>query len=207
MVEDHVLAVLHALRLRGTTGPGVVAERASLDLTTVEAVLADAGRVGWVREHHGRLPGWTLTAAGRREGERRLAEQLDASGAREQVEAVYERFLGLNGELLAICTDWQVVRRGGREELNDHGDPSHDRAVLARLAALHDSVRPLTEDLAAAVVRFASYPPRLDLARTRVLAGRHEWLTAPAIDSYHTVWFELHEDLLATLGRDRTQER
>jgi len=23
------------------------------------------------------------------------------------------------------------------------------------------------------------------------------------IDSYHTVWFELHEDLLATLGRRR----
>jgi hypothetical protein len=27
------------------------------------------------------------------------------------------------------------------------------------------------------------------------------------IDSYHTVWFELHEDLLATLGRQRSQER
>lgn len=207
MFEDHVLAVLHALRLRGTTGPDVVARRTSLELETVVKVLAEAGERGWVEEHHGRLTGWTLTTAGRREGERRLAEQLDAVGARGRVEFVYERFLGLNGELLSICTDWQVVRRGGREVLNDHGDPAHDRAVLARLADLHDSVRPLTEELADAVARFGTYPPRLDLARTRVLAGLHEWLTAPAIDSYHTVWFELHEDLLATLGRDRTQER
>ena len=26
------------------------------------------------------------------------------------------------------------------------------------------------------------------------------------IDSYHTVWFELHEDLLATLGLERAAE-
>jgi hypothetical protein len=26
------------------------------------------------------------------------------------------------------------------------------------------------------------------------------------IDSYHTVWFELHEDLLSTLGIERASE-
>jgi hypothetical protein len=26
------------------------------------------------------------------------------------------------------------------------------------------------------------------------------------IDSYHTVWFELHEDLLSTLGIERSKE-
>ncbi len=26
------------------------------------------------------------------------------------------------------------------------------------------------------------------------------------IDSYHTVWFELHENLLATLGIERARE-
>ncbi|MDQ1375434.1 MAG: hypothetical protein QOJ09_2772, partial [Actinomycetota bacterium] len=28
----------------------------------------------------------------------------------------------------------------------------------------------------------------------------------PLIDSYHTVWFELHEDLLSTLGIERGSE-
>ena len=61
--------------------------------------------------------------------------------------------------------------------------------------------------MASLLDRFSGYSPRLSAARRRVVAGEHEWLTRPTIDSYHTVWFELHEDLLATLGRTRTQER
>jgi hypothetical protein len=207
-MSDHaVRSVLHVLRLRGTTADADVAERAGLDADTAADVLATCRASGWVRHHTGALVGWTLTAEGRREGERRLAAELDGRGARPLVEAAYERFLELNGELLAVCTDWQVVRRGGREVVNDHADARHDGAVLARLGRLHEAARPLTGELADALGRFAGYGPRLDGAAARVLAGEHEWLTRPLIDSYHTVWFELHEDLLATLGRERTQER
>jgi hypothetical protein len=30
---------------------------------------------------------------------------------------------------------------------------------------------------------------------------------ADTLDSYHTVWFQLHEDLLVTLGISREEER
>ena len=43
------------------------------------------------------------------------------------------------------------------------------------------------------------------LARTTD-AGEVDWFTRPTIPSYHSVWFELHENLLATLGIDRAQE-
>ena len=36
--------------------------------------------------------------------------------------------------------------------------------------------------------------------------GDTDWFTKPLIDSYHTVWFELHEDLLATLAIERARE-
>jgi hypothetical protein len=36
--------------------------------------------------------------------------------------------------------------------------------------------------------------------------GETEWLTSPRVDSYHTVWMQLHEDLLLALGRDRASE-
>ena len=39
-----------------------------------------------------------------------------------------------------------------------------------------------------------------------MLAGDTDWFTKPMIPSYHTVWFELHEDLLATLGIERGSE-
>jgi len=40
-----------------------------------------------------------------------------------------------------------------------------------------------------------------------VQGGDGEWFTKPTVDSYHTVWFELHENLLATLGIERGAER
>ena len=36
--------------------------------------------------------------------------------------------------------------------------------------------------------------------------GRTEWIAKPTVDSYHGVWFELHEHLLVTLDRDRATE-
>ena len=47
---------------------------------------------------------------------------------------------------------------------------------------------------------------RCALAMARVAAGEHDFFTKPIIDSFHTVWFELHEDLLTSLGLERSQE-
>jgi hypothetical protein len=49
------------------------------------------------------------------------------------------------------------------------------------------------------------YRRRLDDAYDKVLAGEHDHVSGARIDSYHTVWFELHEDLLRMLGREREE--
>ena len=56
------------------------------------------------------------------------------------------------------------------------------------------------------VDRFEGYRARLRAARQKVDDGAHEWLTSPRIDSYHTVWMQLHEDLLLALGKERSSE-
>jgi hypothetical protein len=38
------------------------------------------------------------------------------------------------------------------------------------------------------------------------MAGDTTWLARPIIDSYHTVWFELHEELIAASGLTREEE-
>jgi hypothetical protein len=57
------------------------------------------------------------------------------------------------------------------------------------------------------LARFDGYGDRFAEALARVRAGEVEWFTRPLIDSYHTVWFELHENLLATLGIERVREQ
>ena len=50
------------------------------------------------------------------------------------------------------------------------------------------------------------YGDRLADALRKVQAGEHEWLLKPLIDSYHTVWFELHEELISLAGLTRIEE-
>lgn len=88
---------------------------------------------------------------------------------------------------------------------NDHSDWRWDEQVLERLASLSRRLRPIGEQLTEALARFAGYPDRFDAALDRVGQGQERWVDEPRIDSCHTVWCELHEDLLATLGLERGQ--
>jgi hypothetical protein len=103
-----------------------------------------------------------------------------------------------------VVTDWQVVTSDdGTMVINDHTDAVRDAAVVARLGALGDAAGPLCDDLGALVARFGNYRHRLEVARRHVESGEYRWVDSPLIDSFHTVWFELHEHLLATLGIER----
>jgi hypothetical protein len=199
------LLVFHGLRLGGFVEPEVVAARYGLPTAQVSELLTAALDAGLARRRDGRVSGWLLTAEGRTEGEQLLAAELDSAGARSAVAAAYERFMQINKELLAACTAWQV-RDEGAGTLNDHSDAAYDAQVIARLGEVDGAVQPICAELAATLERFGSYGPRLAEARARVEGGDVDWFTKPMIDSYHTVWFELHEDLLATLGIERSTE-
>jgi hypothetical protein len=195
--------VLHGLRLKGFAEAGPVADGAGLAVDDVEAALQALAGEGLVSRREGRISGWSLTPDGRVEHRRLLGDELDASGAKAVVDDAYRRFLEVNPELLAVCTAWQLRPEGDASVLNDHSDADHDRRVVERLVAVDEAVRTITADLERQLERFGRYGPRLGAAVERALAGDGDWITKPIIDSYHTVWFELHEDLLCTLGIER----
>lgn len=200
------LLALHGLRLKGFAEASVVAELFTLDDAVLIAELEQAATSEFAMFRDGRRTGWALKPAGRAENERLLAEELDASGHRDLVQAAYERFLALNGTMLAVCTRWQVKDHDA-QELNDHTDAAYDAAVLGELKGLDDGVQPICVELASLLGRFGVYAPRFVLALEKLNSGELEWFTKPIMESYHTVWFELHEDLLATLGINRADEQ
>ncbi|HEY7440639.1 MAG TPA: hypothetical protein VIC35_14685 [Acidimicrobiia bacterium] len=128
-----------------------------------------------------------LTPDGRREADARFRYD-DASPERARVVRAYERFLPLNGAVTQVCSDWQIDR-GWK--------------TVERLGALDDKAGPVLLTLGEHVPRYAHYRGLLRQARTQVEDGAHEWFVSPAIDSYHTVWMQLHEDLLLGLGLQR----
>lgn len=203
--EPRFLA-LHGLRLKGFAEPAAVAGALGVDEDRVAKELDALAEEGLVVRRDGRLSGWSLTPDGRAAHAGLAAEELVASGGRDVVHGAYQRFLEVNGEMLGVCTDWQLRDVDGQQVVNDHTDADYDQGVVDRLAGIHERIRPVTAELAGALDRYGRYGERLSNALEKVVAGEREWFTKPVIDSYHTVWFELHEDLLATLGIERASE-
>lgn len=206
--SDDQLLVLLSARLKSFTPAEDLAGLYGLDTAAVEATLTDmaADDKAWVmhRESPARS-GYLLTPAGRGEGERLLAAEVDSTGARDAVEANYQTFLGLNQPMLQLCTDWQV-RDADNQVMNDHTDAAYDAAVVDRLVQIDADVQPVCAALGDILQRWSGYGARLSTALKTVQEGNVDYVTGMMVDSYHTVWFQLHEDLIATLGIDRATE-
>jgi DNA-binding GntR family transcriptional regulator len=200
------LLTLHAVRVTGMTDAFAIAHRTGLAREVVEDLLLDDEARGWVqRVAFADLAGWSLTETGRLEGERRLADELDRTGARPAVERVHDTFARLNERFLLTLTRWQIRPQAwDRLAANDHDDPVWDGRVLDDLASYRRRLGPLCAELTAALERFAGYDERYAAALARAEAGQPRWVDGTGVDSCHTVWIQLHEDLLSTLGIDRS---
>lgn len=204
-VSTPELLALHGVRVCGVVEAEPLACRSALEPTVVHDVLLDAEARGWVSHvEFAGLGGWTMTAPGRAEDDRQLVEELTVAGARPAVEAGHRAFEGINGHLLAACTDWQLRPAGGDPLAeNDHTDPQWDARVLAELAALHDPLTALVTTLSDALARFGGYHQWYAAALLRAQAGDGRFVAGIGVQSCHAVWMQLHEDLLSTLGLPR----
>jgi hypothetical protein len=176
-----------------------------LDADTVDELLLDHESRGWVRRvGFADVSGWALTELGREQDNRSLAVELAQAGARDSVAQAHAAFVELNSRFLTAITNWQIRPIPGDPlAVNDHSDWRWDENVLKSLAGLSRSMRPIGDQLADDLSRFGGYPDRFRAALERVDRGQRNWVDGSRIDSCHTVWFELHEDLLSTLGLER----
>ena len=186
------LLTLHAVRLRGFADETAIARRFDLDVeATVGRLEAFASDAWIVHSAFGDLAGWSLTETGRRANEAQLAEELDTTASRASVGVVHERFLPLNATVSAACSSVQL----------DPAPGTFDRS-WNEMSVVAEQLRGLEHDLVDGLSRFAGYHRRFATALFRA-DDDPAWLTGTDVDSCHRVWFELHEDLIATLGLSR----
>jgi hypothetical protein len=189
------LAVLQAVRLKGRVSRDDLA--ATLGSEEVGGTVNGLVKAGLL------LDGPTLRISP--EGRVRLEELLTSERQQVDLAAIltaHSEFRSVNSEFKALVTDWQL--RGGQP--NPHDDADYDAAVLARLDEVHLRVTPIVDAAAAELPRLGRYAAKLQTALDRVRAGETMWLSRPLIDSYHTVWFELHEELILAAGLTRDAE-
>jgi DNA-binding MarR family transcriptional regulator len=181
--------VLHGLKIRGLSKAGPLAESTGITTPEVQKILDDAVARGLARSRTGRVEGYMVTAAGRQRHAALWAGEVTAQ-ERDALVPAYEAFLEPNRQFKVVTTEWQTGDRSG---------------VLPRLLALHDELGGVLSLAASAVPRMKRYQPRFDRALAAFQGGDGDALARPLSGSYHDVWMELHEDLLATMGRERAE--
>lgn len=202
------LLLLHAVRLLGFADTAAIATRAGITNGAAADLLREAERRGWVQHvSFADLEGWSLTDAGKTENERQLAIERERADPGHQIAVTYLDFLPLNARLLRAVTDWQMAPTDTDAFApNDHSDRDRDERILAELTELSEALVPLVERLSDVLARFDGYIERFAAALSKAKDGHDDWIDRTDVDSCHRVWFQLHEDLVATLGIDRRTE-
>jgi hypothetical protein len=168
---------VHTLALRGSL------KRPAGDLGALEAA-------GLIRREP---DGFTLTDSGHRL-HRTLSEQERAR---------------LDLGLLAIVSEplpdaWRRVKT--LEPRWNGSDAAERRRLIRDLVAIVEEVQPTLRRCANVAPRFGDYIARLREAERRLLDGQLEYAFEAAVESIATVWRELHEDFLQTLGYAQESE-
>lgn len=191
MAGDAEALLLHALRVKGAASAADLEAASGVDgaAARVEPLIAK-GLVSRAGAGEGAVFG--LSEAGR-ERDAELVAAAVPPPVRAEIGAAYDAdFLPVNAEFKALCASWQA--EGESFEL------------LEQLLAVHERVDGFLAGAAGPVPRLGRYRERLARALDKVQDGDGDALVGAVGPSYHNIWFELHEDLLASLGRSRADE-
>jgi pyruvate,orthophosphate dikinase len=193
----HELALLQAARLKGRLSPDLAAASSGLDMAAASSALSELRAAGYLKGE----PNVRLTPEGRARLAALVAQER-AAIAGDALAPLYEEFDHHNTGLKQIISAWQLKD----DEPNDHGDADYDQAVLSRLATLDSEFQPLVARIADVAPRLQTYSRRFGFALEQIKAGDASYVARPITDSYHTVWFEFHEELIGLLGLSREEE-
>jgi len=133
----------------------------------------------------------------------RLLRLTSGSQQEQDLDRLFDGFLPVNRRLREVCVAWQTRPDG---TLNDHGDGAYDDTVRERLDEVHSAIGPILRRMAAIEPRLAGYRPRLQEALDKLDDGESAWLASPLMDSYHSVWMQLHQELILMLGLTRADD-
>jgi pyruvate,orthophosphate dikinase len=182
--------------------------------TLAEAVVAPAEEVGRLLDQLA-VDGLVATVAGAYRltdpGKERADDLLAADRATwgdDQAAAALDGFLELDRRMKDAVTAWQLrpAETGAEPAVNDHSDAAYDASVLDRLGGIGSDADAWLAPVEAASRRLTGYRSRLARALELARGGDQRYVASPRVDSFHGIWFELHEDLIQLAGRTRASE-
>ncbi len=200
MNDTHL--VMHGLAIKKHATPEDIAGILGLGIDNVRETLGKLVEAKRAVEAQGK---YLLTPVARMALDSDYSRYYDDVRANANFKAGYAAFDRLNGALKQLITEWQTILVRGERLANDHSDKDYDAKIVDQLGDLHERAEAALGQLASALSRFTIYRDKLRAALEKAEDGAIAWVSDAKIESYHTLWFELHEDLLRLMRREREE--
>lgn len=200
-MKDQQLA-LHGLAIKKHGDAAEVAAVTGLDADRVQGMLDEAVATGRVVKAGVKYMLTPIAQVALKTG---YSRDFASQRSNPEMSKAYDDFEKINEQLKQLITDWQTMVVGGAKVPNDHSNADYDDKIIDRLGKLHERAEPIFDRLAAPLPRLGVYKELLQSALEKAEDGEIAWVSDARCMSYHTVWFELHEDLIRILGRQRVE--
>lgn len=179
----------------------LLSARRRLSAVDIISLADQLAELGYTERVQGQF--WVITEKGR--GCLRQHLQRERETISPLLWGLWEEFRELDLELKQACSAWQVKGQGDNALPNMHNDPDYDFTVIERLGGVDSRARTLFSRDRRLEREFEPLLEELRSALDRVEAGEFDFFTGATVNSYHSLWVELHEDLLHTLGLQREE--
>jgi len=200
-MKDQQLA-LHGLAIKKHGDAAEVSAITGLDAGRVQTFLDEAVTAGRAVKAGAK---YMLTPLAQVALKSSYSKEFAAERGNEALSKAYDDFEKINEHLKQLITDWQTLDVGGVKVPNDHSNADYDTKIIDKLGSLHERAEPMLDRFSAGLGRLSVYKTLLQTALERAEDGEIAWVSDARTMSYHTVWFELHEDLIRVLGRQRVE--
>lgn len=202
-MSDPYLLTLHTLTLRQMADAEQLVAIIDQDPDDVKKALEAAVENQAVLSARG---AYMISPAGRAALDEAYPGWFTAERSSDEINAAMDSFeAGVNRQVLSLTTDWQTVEVDGDRQPNDHSDAEYDGRIIDRLAKVLDRTADVLAPLVAQQPSVARFLDRAAAALTRAESGETDYVSGVRVDSFHTVWFQMHEHILRITGRERPE--
>lgn len=195
-------AIMHSTAVKKNADRNMLASHVGLSEEVFSKVLADAVVTERLVEIEGR---YLLTPSGQMIVHSEYSRFYAHIRTDQSFVDAYKKFEYINTDLKLLITQWQTVELADKLISNDHSDVDYDNQIIDKIGNLHERYQPILEIMTTLLPRLSFYQDKLMEALEKAEDGEIQWVSDARLESYHTIWFEMHEDLLRVLGRVREE--
>jgi hypothetical protein len=202
-MSDSYLLTLHALTLKQLSDVDGLVAIFGQDPDDVKSALENAVAQKTAMAARDK---YMITPAGRTVLDEAYPQWFASERGDTEIGSAMDSFeSGVNKQVLSLTTAWQTVEVAGERQQNDHSDSDYDAKIIDKLGAVLDRTATVLAPLTAAQPSVDRFLTRIADALTRAEDGELDYVSSVRIDSFHTVWFQMHEHILRITGRERDE--